>query len=61
MSERRYGKWAGNPRGTPEDEKRCIKEVWPQGGYITHQCRFKRGHGTDGLFCKWHAPLEEPK
>jgi len=53
--ERRYGEWAGNPKGTAEDITRCIWEVWPNDTYIPHQCRRKRGYGKDGLYCKQHA------
>lgn len=53
--ERRYGKWAGNEKGTPEDTARCIAEVWPEKFPISRQCSRKRGHGPDGLYCKAHA------
>jgi hypothetical protein len=53
---RRYGTWSGNPKGTPEDESRCIVEVWlNNAGWIPHQCCRKRGHGQSGLYCKQHA------
>lgn len=55
-SERRYGEWAGNPNGMPEDPTCCIKEVVPSDGrWIPYQCSRKRGHGPDGLYCKQHA------
>lgn len=39
-----------------EDPSRCIAEVGERPHYIHfHQCSRKRGHGTDGLFCKQHA------
>lgn len=50
-----YGEWAGNPKGTPEDKERCIKEVFPTDAWIPYQCRRKRGHGTGGLYCKQHG------
>jgi hypothetical protein len=58
---RRYGVWAGNPDGNPEDVTRCIEEVWNTGsaGWIPHQCSRKRGHGPDGLYCKQHAKRHE--
>lgn len=60
MKERRYGQWAGNPKGTPEDPECCIEEVWPtQGGWSPYQCSRKRGHGPDGLYCKQHAKKHE--
>jgi len=43
-----------NPNGTPEDETRCVKEVWGP-GWHSNQCRRKRGFGKDGLYCKQHA------
>jgi len=55
---RRYGCWAGNERGTPENVHRCIVTVWPRervAGWIPWQCRFKRGFGYEGLFCTRHA------
>jgi hypothetical protein len=55
---RRYGVWAGNPVGFPEDKDRCIEAVYG-GDYILYQCRRKRGHGEDGLRCKQHAKKPE--
>lgn len=57
---RRYGCWAGNPDGTPEDITLCIVQVQerdPCG--FDHQCFRKRGHGKDGLYCKQHARMIE--
>lgn len=60
MSERRYGQWAGNQRGQPENPKGCVKGVYPaHSQYIEHQCSRKRGHGPDGLYCKQHAKKQE--
>ena len=53
--ERRYGQWAGCPKGRPEDPALCIEPVWPLSAYISAQCTRKRGHGPDGLYCKQHA------
>jgi len=36
------------------DETRCVKTVF--NGFRHHQCRHKRGHGKDGLYCKQHDP-----
>ena len=56
MTERRYGQWAGNQQGYPEDKTRCVQTVWPRsGGWIDSQCKRKRGHGPNGLYCKQHA------
>ena len=51
---RRYGVWAGEPKGYPEDMTQCVAEV---GNFasIFYQCSRKRGHGPDGLYCKQHA------
>lgn len=54
--DKRYGQWAGDPKGKPEDKTRCIAEVFSGfGGFIAHQCQRKRGYGTKGLYCKQHA------
>lgn len=53
--ERRYGVWAGNKVGLPENSSRCIVEVPNAVGWAHHQCFRKRGHGLDGLYCKQHA------
>lgn len=59
---RRYGQWAGRPNGSPEDVTLCIEEVYPAGrSIIPAQCRRKRGHGKDGLYCKQHARMQERK
>ncbi len=51
---RRYGAWAGEPKGYSEDVTLCVAEV--TGRAITfYQCSRKRGHGPDGLYCKQHA------
>ncbi len=56
---RRYGEWAGNPDGVPEDTERCIEEVWPQDEWNPRQCGRKRGHGPEGCYCKQHAKRHE--
>ena len=62
MELRRYGCWAGMPRGVAEDVTRCIEEVTPAGrSIIQSQCGRKRGHGKDGLYCKQHARMQERK
>lgn len=59
---RRYGEWAGDPQGRPEDETRCIEEVWPREiGWIAYQCTRKRGYGPGGLYCKQHAKMIEDR
>lgn len=56
----RYGAWAGNPRGWPEDKTRCVEEVWGS-SYIPYQCRRKRGHGPGGEYCLQHARMIEAR
>lgn len=60
MNGKRYGEWAGNEKGSPENKTRCIEEVCGDFAYF-HQCSRKRGHGPDGLYCKQHAKLKELK
>lgn len=52
----RYGVSSMRPRGTPEDPRLCVEEVWngPR-GMTSNQCSRKRGHGPGGLWCKQHA------
>ncbi len=56
LMERRYGQWAGNPKGNKEDLTKCIEEVWKRGcGISAHQCSKKRGYGPQALYCKQHS------
>lgn len=53
-----YGQWAGDPKGTPENETKCYEEIWDYGvsaSWVPRQCSRKRGFGKDGLYCKQHA------
>ena len=52
---RRYGKWAGNPQGVPEDATLCIEYLFEAASWRYIQCGRKRGFGPDGLYCKEHA------
>ncbi len=52
---RRYGIWAGSPKGQPEDLNCCVESVYGTGRYINSQCSRKRGHGPNGEYCKQHA------
>ncbi len=52
-----YDKSALNPKGTPEDKTRCIKEVSDDTGWHIYQCSRKRGYGREGLYCKQHANM----
>ena len=52
---REYG---GNSyrRGTKENITKCIVSIYDSTGWSNnHQCRFKRGYGKGGLYCKNHA------
>ena len=52
----RYGLWAGNPKGYPENPLLCREEVWPRfKGYVSAQCSRKRGHGEGQAYCSIHA------
>lgn len=58
VSSRRFGVWAGNPKGYAEDPTRCIAAIggsslW--GPANERQCGRKRGFGPDGLYCRQHA------
>lgn len=57
---RRYGQWAGGPKGRAEDPNCCIVEVWGSGrSMLSYQCGHKRGHGKGGNFCLQHAKMIE--
>ena len=60
-SERRYGVWAGNPKGIAEDVTKCIEKVWDKFLRLYRQCQHKRGYGPEGLYCKQHAKKHEAK
>lgn len=49
---RKYGAWAGNPKGYVEDVSRCIVEVANE--MMFYQCSRKR---RDGLYCRQHAKM----
>ena len=52
---RRFGQWAGNPKGRPYIEGKCAYEVPDPGGWIFRQCSRKAAYGPGGLYCKTHA------
>lgn len=53
---RRYGKWAGNPTGQPEDIERCAASVPVKSIFSSdRQCYRPRGFGPAGDLCIWHA------
>jgi hypothetical protein len=60
---RRYGVWAGKPKGYSMDTTRCIEEVWPplSVSWVSAQCARRRGYGPGGEFCKQHAKMHAPK
>jgi len=60
MSEKRvYDKSIIRPKGIPEDPTRCVATVADETGWHFYQCKRKRGHGSDGLYCKQHAKIIE--
>jgi len=57
---RRFGKWAGNPKGKAEDTTRCIQRISPyEGSWISYQCSRKRGDGPKKEYCKQHTKIKE--
>lgn len=54
---RRYGRWAGNPKGVPENTEKCAANIWID--MRSFQCDRKRGFGPNGLYCKQHAKMIE--
>lgn len=52
---RRYGVWAGRPKGTPYDSGRCAYEIYNDATMIARQCSRTAGQGLNGLFCYQHA------
>ena len=52
---RRYGQWAGNPQGVPEDVEFCAFEVKGDRWGISRQCQRRRGHGPNKDYCKGHG------
>lgn len=55
LSEKRYGAWAGNPKGRPYNPEQCAEEVSDRTGWHFYQCNRIKGFGKDGLYCKQHA------
>ena len=54
--QRRYGTWAGCPKGHPEDVVRCAEAIYDSvNRYYSRQCTRVRGFGLNGEFCKQHA------
>ena len=52
---RRYGEWAGNPRGHAFDPMYCAYEVPENRGWSYRQCGRRPGKGPAGLYCGTHA------
>ena len=52
----RYGAWAGNPSGSPYNEKYCAYSV-SDNFFRLRQCSRKNGYGPDGLYCRQHGSL----
>lgn len=47
---RRYGRWAGNPKGTPERVGDCLASVVGYMGWRSKQCSRRATHTIDGDF-----------
>ena len=44
-----------------ENKTQCVKEVWGNersSSFTSWQCQFKRGYGTDSLYCKKHKDTD---
>lgn len=54
-----YGKWAGNPKGTPYKEGKCVAGIYSN--YRRHQCPNKNGKGPGDLYCGIHDPVRLKK
>jgi len=54
---RRYGDWAGDPKGTDYYPEYCAYELFSS--FVWHQCSRRNGHGVNGLYCKQHAKIVE--
>ena len=59
--ERRYGRWAGNPEGVPENEANCVQELYNRNDWHFYQCSRKRGHGPNGEYCRQHAKWHDKR
>jgi len=58
---RRYGAWAGNPKGRAYMASQCAYSVYPNERFaIPKQCTRKPGHGPDALYCAQHAKSVTP-
>ena len=56
MREKDGVRWYGRDHNHRENEANCIEEIWGDKGWTQHQCSRRRGHGSDGLYCKQHDP-----
>ena len=52
---KRYGQWAGNPKGHAQDPERCVAAIYGRREFVEHQCYRKHGHGPGGSYCSQHA------
>ena len=54
--QRRYGAWAGRPKGYIEDTNLCAEQVPTyHGSLLEKQCTRGRGYGPTKEYCKQHA------
>ena len=55
---RRYGKWAGNEKGVPENSLHCLAEIPIKGTYLFGQCSNPRGTEEHRYLCRVHAKMD---
>jgi len=56
---KRYGEWAGNPKGSAYVPGRCAYDCFSKNDFIPHQCSRRNGNGPDKLYCRQHAQIVE--
>lgn len=58
MNERKKRTYGPGYSQSPENTAFCVEAVYTEGRAPSgYQCQRKRGHGTDGLYCKQHAKV----
>jgi len=51
----RYDVCDKNPEGDPQDETKCVVELYDRRIKRFRQCQHLRGKGPKGLYCRIHA------
>lgn len=54
----RYDQWAGNPKGTAYDPKRCAAEVRPAPYWHSYQCSRAP---IAGIYCNQHDKMKKER